>query len=95
MRGYLGNQGRNRPNNNNKGPRHGNRDGNRGGNNNGNGNGNDASIITGEGEPAIGILGRQGSQGRRDLNALGLLFKPPETSKPAEEKKPAEPKKQQ
>ena len=39
MRGYLGNQGRNRPNNNNKGPRHGNRDGNRGGNN-GNGNGN-------------------------------------------------------
>ena len=38
MRGYLGNQGRNRPNNN-KGPRHGNRDGNRGGNNNGNGNG--------------------------------------------------------
>lgn len=40
MRGYLGNQGRNRPNNNNKGPRHGNRDGNRGGNNsNGNGNG--------------------------------------------------------
>ena len=27
MRGYLGNQGRNRPN---KGPRHGNRDGNRG-----------------------------------------------------------------
>ena len=31
MRGYLGNQGRNRPNNN-KGPRHGNgnRDGNRG-----------------------------------------------------------------
>ena len=33
MRGYLGNQGRNRPqnnNNNNKGPRHGNRDGNRG-----------------------------------------------------------------
>ena len=28
MRGYLGNQGRNRPNN--KGPRHGNRDGNRG-----------------------------------------------------------------
>ena len=31
MRGYLGNQGRNRPN---KGPRHGNRDGNRG---NGNG----------------------------------------------------------
>jgi hypothetical protein len=61
----------------------------------GNGNGNDASIITGEGEPAIGILGRQGSQGRRDLNALGLLFKPPETSKPAEEKKPAEPKKQQ
>jgi transcription termination factor Rho len=39
VRGYLGNQGRNRPNNNNKGPRHGNRDGNRGGNN-GNGNGN-------------------------------------------------------
>jgi len=38
VRGYLGNQGRNRPNNN-KGPRHGNRDGNRGGNNNGNGNG--------------------------------------------------------
>ena len=35
MRGYLGNQGRNRPN---KGPRHGNRDGNRG-NSNGNGNG--------------------------------------------------------
>ncbi len=34
MRGYLGNQGRNRPN---KGPRHGNRDGNRG--NNGNGGG--------------------------------------------------------
>jgi transcription termination factor Rho len=33
VRGYLGNQGRNRPN---KGPRHGNRDGNRG---NGNGNG--------------------------------------------------------
>ena len=36
MRGYLGNQGRNRPqnnnnnNNSNKGPRHGNRDGNRG-----------------------------------------------------------------
>jgi len=33
VRGYLGNQGRNRPqnnNNNNKGPRHGNRDGNRG-----------------------------------------------------------------
>src|ERR1700740_1701594 len=29
MRGYLGNQGRNRPN---KGPRHGNRDGNRMGN---------------------------------------------------------------
>jgi len=27
VRGYLGNQGRNRPN---KGPRHGNRDGNRG-----------------------------------------------------------------
>jgi transcription termination factor Rho len=38
VRGYLGNQGRNRPNNN-KGPRHGNRDGNRG-NSNGNGNGN-------------------------------------------------------
>ena len=35
MRGYLGNQGRNRPN---KGPRHGNRDGNRG-NSNGNGGG--------------------------------------------------------
>ncbi|HET7757611.1 MAG TPA: hypothetical protein VFK87_10175, partial [Steroidobacteraceae bacterium] len=34
MRGYLGNQGRNRPN---KGPRHGNRDGNRG--NGGNVNG--------------------------------------------------------
>ena len=32
MRGYLGNQGRNRPN---KGPRHGNRDGNRLGNNGG------------------------------------------------------------
>jgi len=30
VRGYLGNQGRNRPQNNNKGPRHGNRDGNRG-----------------------------------------------------------------
>jgi transcription termination factor Rho len=37
VRGYLGNQGRNRPN---KGPRHGNRDGNRGGNGNGNSNGN-------------------------------------------------------
>jgi transcription termination factor Rho len=35
VRGYLGNQGRNRPN---KGPRHGNRDGNRG-NSNGNGGG--------------------------------------------------------
>src|ERR1700685_296067 len=34
MRGYLGNQGRNRPN---KGPRHGNRDGNRGNINNGGG----------------------------------------------------------
>jgi transcription termination factor Rho len=32
VRGYLGNQGRNRPN---KGPRHGNRDGNRSGNGNG------------------------------------------------------------
>ncbi len=38
MRGYLGNQGRNRPNNN-KGPRHGNRDGNRGNNGNGNNGG--------------------------------------------------------
>jgi transcription termination factor Rho len=36
VRGYLGNQGRNRPN---KGPRHGNRDGNRG-NSSGNGNSN-------------------------------------------------------
>jgi transcription termination factor Rho len=36
VRGYLGNQGRNRPN---KGPRHGNRDGNRGNNGNGNGGG--------------------------------------------------------
>jgi transcription termination factor Rho len=38
VRGYLGNQGRNRPNNN-KGPRHGNRDGNRGNNSNGNNGG--------------------------------------------------------
>jgi hypothetical protein len=33
------------------------------------------NLITGEGAPAIGILGRQG---RRDLNALGLVFKQPE-----------------
>jgi transcription termination factor Rho len=38
VRGYLGNQGRNRPNNN-KGPRHGNRDGNRGNNGNSNNGG--------------------------------------------------------
>jgi hypothetical protein len=51
---------------------------------NGNATGNDVSIITGEGELAIGILGRQS---QRDLNALGLLFKTPEPGKPGDDKK--------
>ncbi len=53
MRGYLGNQGRNRPsnNNNNKGPRHGNRDPNRGGGGGG-GNGNRGNMaLPGDMEP--------------------------------------------
>jgi hypothetical protein len=36
------------------------------------GKGEEQNLLTGEGAPAIGILGRQG---RRDLNALGLVFK--------------------
>ncbi len=36
------------------------------------------NLITGEGVPAIGILGRQG---RRDLNALGLVFKSDKSEK--------------
>jgi hypothetical protein len=39
------------------------------------GNTNDVSTITGDGALAIGIIGRQG---RKDLNALGLLFKTPD-----------------
>lgn len=35
-------------------------------------NPNDLNLISGDGAPAIGLIGRQG---RRDLNALGLLFK--------------------
>jgi hypothetical protein len=41
-------------------------------------------LISGEGEPAVGILGRQG---RKDLNALGLVFKKDKEEKQEKKKK--------
>ncbi len=79
MRGYLGNQGRNRP----KGPRHGNRDGNRGnGNGNGNGNGRppddlmgDADVFDG-GDDAEVISPAELTQSRISMNLTELKQKP-------------------
>ncbi len=83
MRGYLGNQGRNRPNNNNnnnnKGPRHGNRDGNRGnGNSNGGGRPDEAMHEAEPFDPDDGeiISPAELTQSRSSMNLTELKLKP-------------------
>ncbi len=76
MRGYLGNQGRNRPN---KGPRHGNRDGNRG--NMGNNNGGRPDEMMHEPEPFDAddseiISPAELTQSRSSMNLTELKAKP-------------------
>ncbi len=77
MRGYLGNQGRNRPqnnnnNNNNKGPRHGNRDGNRG-----NGRPDDVMELEPIGEDDAEVISpAELAASRKSMNLTELKAKP-------------------
>ena len=77
MRGYLGNQGRNRPN---KGPRHGNRDGNRGNNGNGNGGGRPDDMMhepeVFDADDAEIISPAELTQSRSSMNLTELKSKP-------------------
>jgi transcription termination factor Rho len=79
VRGYLGNQGRNRPNNN-KGPRHGNRDGNRGGNGNGNGGGRPDDMMheaeAFDADDSEIISPAELTQSRSSMNLTELKLKP-------------------
>ena len=74
MRGYLGNQGRNRPqnNNSNKGPRHGNRDGNRG-----NGRPDDVMDLEPIGEDDAEVISpAELAASRKSMNLTELKAKP-------------------
>ena len=72
MRGYLGNQGRNRP----KGPRHGNRDGNRGGNGRQQADEMMPDVDAFDGDDAEIISPAELTQSRSSMNLTELKAKP-------------------